>query len=313
MCALLKKIVFTGMTVLFSLTFFSCSSAQHMEKKDWCPTRCDLAGDEKKNTEDIYGKRDTSTDMSMTEKNFLLFPLRIAIVENNQDHFDELRSKIRTTIDILNSGFLDAKIHFDIEQIDFISSPLRIEDLSANHYETYNTFSQEHDRPKMMSLYIFDYDPELCSSDDNVVRCGRTGGFSYILSRRTNNIVLSKFDLEDQKIITHEFGHFFGLYHTFEEHQFGKDHFSADQCSLQGDRICDTPPDPGTLYEVYVNYSTCEMVNLKFDDQYDYKPLINNYMSYYKPCYLKEYSFTPQQIEVIRMAAESDIRIEFSR
>jgi len=28
----------------------------------------------------------------------------------------------------------------------------------------------------------------------------------------------------------------------------------------------------------------------------DYKPMINNYMGYYAPCYMKEYAFTAGQI-----------------
>jgi len=123
---------------------------------------------------------------------------------------------------------------------------------------------------------------------------------------------ITKTDVIDSPL-NHEFGHFFGLYHTFEENQFGKDDFSTENCASAGDGICDTPPDPGTLFEVYVNYSTCEMMGLYDEKGQEYKPLIDNYMSYYKPCYLREYSFSQQQLELMRAAALSNIRSNFIR
>ena len=41
-------------------------------------------------------------------------------------------------------------------------------------------------------------------------------------------------------VVTHEMGHYLGLYHTFEGGCTNND------CSLDGDRICDTPPDQST-------------------------------------------------------------------
>jgi len=111
--------------------------------------------------------------------------------------------------------------------------------------------------------------------------------------------------------MAHEMGHFWGLYHTFEEFQYGKDNFESGKCALTGDRVCDTPPDPGPLFEVYVNYNDCELKNLNHENGSEYKPLIQNYMSYYKPCYLKEYAFSPDQVEIINTAATLAIRSKF--
>ena len=163
----------------------------------------------------------------------------------------------------------------------------------------------------MITVYVLNHSQEFCTTVDNSISCSRTGGFSYILSRRANNIVVSQFDLSDQKIVAHEFGHFFGLFHTFEEHVFGKDNFVSTDCDKRGDRICDTPPDPGTAYEIYVNYSTCEMRGFTHENGNDYKPLLDNYMSYYKPCYLKKFSFTPGQLDVMKVAATQPFRKKF--
>jgi len=95
-----------------------------------------------------------------------------------------------------------------------------------------------------LSAFIFDYKNEFCKITSSSISCGRTGGFSYVLSNRKNNIVMSRFDLTDIKVFSHEMGHFMAIYHTFEEAQYGKDDFAKANCDLLGDRICDTPPDP---------------------------------------------------------------------
>jgi len=280
-----------------------------------CKSKSNIAGDERSNTEYLHRMIKQSRTRGLNEiakKPLIVFPLRIGFIQHSGDKGDTRQFAISKTIDILNEAFKPANIEFYTEQVDVIYSDLKIGDLSLGAYELYDQFSKENDVEDMITLYLFDYDGQLCKESGGGVSCGRTGGFSYILSNRTSNIVLSKFDLEDHKVVVHEFGHFFGLYHTFERDQFGKELISGTNCASAGDMICDTPSDPGPVYEVYVNYSKCEMVGYKdLDEKVNYKPLINNYMSYYKPCFMTAYTFTPQQIEVMRMAAESPLRVRF--
>jgi len=44
----------------------------------------------------------------------------------------------------------------------------------------------------------------------------------------------------DDAVLIHEMGHYFGLYHTFEGG------CKNDNCAVDGDRVCDTPPDKAT-------------------------------------------------------------------
>lgn len=288
--------------------------SQVLETKNWCLSQCDIAGDERENTELIYLRlKNDSIQQEMLKADLLKFPLRIAIIQQDTAIIELKEIEIRKSIDNLNKSFKGTGFLFYIERVDVIISGLKIEDLSENAYQTYNEFSDKYDLKDMISLYIFDQDEEFCQISETSISCGRTGGFSYILSNRTTNLVMSRFDITDQKTVTHEFGHFFGLYHTFEEDQYGKDNFNKEECQLLGDRICDTPPDPGTIFEIYVDYSNCELKILKNEEGFAYKPLIQNYMSYYKPCYLKEYSFTEDQIKVISNAGYSNLRVKFSR
>ncbi len=302
-------------TLLFIATFIFSYCKTTSQHSDWCQSKCNAAGDEKSNTELIKKIRE---NIDPNDENFgneiLTFPLRIGIVTDIIEPIYVDHNLIKTTVAILNEGFANTFIQFEVAKIDTIFSSLLITDLSKDGYLPYSQFSSDHDLPDMISLFLFDYDKNLCNQEGNTISCSRSGGFSFVLSRSTNNLVLSKFELGDHKVIVHEFGHFFGLYHTFEDYQFGKEKADGSNCDVAGDRLCDTPADPSNAYEVHVNYSLCEMIgNTDPETGFDYKPMINNYMGYYRPCYLKKYEFTPMQLAFIYTASRSEIRKKFAR
>jgi PKD repeat protein len=75
-------------------------------------------------------------------------------------------------------------------------------------------------------------------------------------------------------VLAHEMGHYFGLYHTFEGGCNNND------CLLDGDRICDTPPDQSTLWvpcNSVVNTCTTDAQSGFTSDQPD---MIKNFMDY---------------------------------
>ena len=310
----MKKLSKIRFLAILWMTSLNVLSAQVLETKNWCLSRCDIAGDERKNTELMHLRlrNDSIRNLTGTEK-ILRFPLRIGIIQTNTQILDIDETKVRNVIDQLNQSFFEAGIQFYLEKVVVIVSPLQLEDLSGDSYGVYNAFSELYDVEDMISLYVFKHGQEFCTVEGTSISCSRTGGFSYVLSERTNNIVISRFDLSDVKVVAHEFGHFFGLYHTFEVAQFGRDDFNAGHCSELGDRVCDTPPDPGDFFEIYVNYADCEMYGHRDGRGHEYKPLISNFMSYYKPCYMKRYDFTPGQISLLRVAGQAEIRKRFSR
>lgn len=83
---------------------------------------------------------------------------------------------------------------------------------------------------------------EICSSTS----CG-VAGYAYFPSAHGGNldgIVVEARWLGNtpggSSVLTHEVGHYLGLYHTFEGG------CQNDDCLLDGDRVCDTPPDQST-------------------------------------------------------------------
>lgn len=288
--------------------------AQNHEEKVWCRINCDPAI-HTENTKMIYDQvLNDSIIAELAGYDSISFPIRIVYVsQEDGTTTDETNEEIDLVISNLNYAFKNTRIWFYVDQIVQATSDLYLEDLSQNTFNIYDKFSYDNDLDSMITLYVMDHKHEFCRVTESSVSCSRTGGFSYVLSSRANNIVLSRFDLLNPKVVAHEFGHFFGLYHPFEENLFGKDSFKEGECHTKGDLICDTPPDPGSVFEIYVNYSTCEMQGYKDENDNEYNPLLDNYMSYYKPCYLKEYSFTPQQEMVLQLSSRLVVRKKLSR
>lgn len=87
-----------------------------------------------------------------------------------------------------------------------------------------------------------------------------------------------------QRTLTHETGHYLGLYHTFQ------DGCSTDQ-KLQGDHVDDTPPVAAASFGYNTTANTC---HTDVPDQLD---MIENYMDYSD----RKYLFTPAQVYRMRM------------
>ncbi len=105
---------------------------------------------------------------------------------------------------------------------------------------------------------------------------------------------------DNSKIHVHEVGHYLGLYHTFEGG------CGNNNCQIDGDRVCDTPPDNSTA-AVSCFQSTANTCDTDDDDlsaNNPFRPIANgglgdqddmiaNYMDYgYQVC---QFMFTPQQ------------------
>ncbi len=75
------------------------------------------------------------------------------------------------------------------------------------------------------------------------------------------------------RTLTHEVGHWVGLYHPFQDGCTGQ---TASNCSSAGDRVCDTPPVASANYG-----SVCDAtLNSCSGDNPDLPDMINNYMDY---------------------------------
>jgi gliding motility-associated-like protein len=125
---------------------------------------------------------------------------------------------------------------------------------------------------------------------------GDVAGYAYLPAAHgtdVDGIVLESgfFGTSDQNdvVLTHEMGHYLGLYHTFEGNCTNND------CTTDGDRVCDTPPDQtrvSTNCGLPVN--SCD-TDTKSGFSTDRNDLTDNFMDYGNLSCIK--SFTPGQAE----------------
>ena len=131
------------------------------------------------------------------------------------------------------------------------------------------------------------------------------GGYAYFPdeSRQSNRIFVAYQYPDDaqNKIIPHELGHYFGLFHTFQgngtrnEEVVSRDPEKAN-CDYSGDLICDTQADPyGKL--IIIGRLNCSYPYEFYDNNNEqYTPPVDNLMSYYRNC---GNLFTPGQYQLM--------------
>jgi hypothetical protein len=113
--------------------------------------------------------------------------------------------------------------------------------------------------------------------------------------------------LDNSKVHVHEAGHYLGLYHTFEGG------CGNNNCQIDGDRVCDTPPDNSTAAVSCFQFTanTCNTDDDDLSNNNPYRPIANgglgdqddmigNYMDYgYQIC---QYYFTQNQCDRMNAA-----------
>ena len=138
----------------------------------------------------------------------------------------------------------------------------------------------------------------------NAFNVNGLGGYAYFPAdsiQATRSFILNESDEVDlaNRLIPHEVGHNFGLFHTFGNSGSGTDELvtrgNGANCITAGDQLCDTPADPYGLQGANTTYiNGCQTYNGTATDAQGtpFSPSITNIMSYYFPC---THDFTPGQ------------------
>ncbi|MCB0762458.1 MAG: hypothetical protein KDC12_13110 [Flavobacteriales bacterium] len=190
---------------------------------------------------------------------------------------DQLNNALVT----LNDDFEPSGLQFTICKITYIPN------FQYNYFidvEHEDQMTVEYYEPNTINVYF-------CFS---VTRNGGiVCGYAYFPGGK-DFIVLQKGCItDDNHVWSHEMGHFFGLYHTFET-DLGVELVNGSNCETAGDIVCDTPADPDPDGNADQNMDCLYTGPTTQDSNGDwYIPPVNNIMSYYPDaCVCK---FTHQQ------------------
>lgn len=162
-----------------------------------------------------------------------------------------------------NNAFAPIGISFSLCEVDSI----------VDH--NFNIWDPQLDDPQAQVLY---YEEGLINIYLVEVITSGAAGYAYFPGG-ADMIVLVKSSADGS--ITHEMGHFFGLFHTFET-SLGAELANGSNCSTAGDLLCDTEADPDPSGQNVD--ATCNLTVFYRDTNGDpYDAPTDNIMSYY-PC-----------------------------
>ena len=192
--------------------------------------------------------------------------LTIHVVSDSLGNYNLSMATLQAAIQTLNSNFAPICLSFQICTID-----------SIKNYK-YDRYLKPIEEAELLALYYIPKTINIYFAATVEITPGNTvGGYAYFPGG-PDFIIISKGAAGSIKTISHEMGHFFGLYHTFET-SFGNELADGSNCSTSGDLICDTPADPG------LSNSPSPICNLSPGAQDPngqwYVPNIGNIMSYY--------------------------------
>jgi hypothetical protein len=184
-------------------------------------------------------------------------------------------SRIAKIMEDINRNFLESKIQFETVEIRFLDNSLW-----NRQFQKQDDFTEFRDLLRFENanalniFYFFSL-----SDDDEFGSISATALFPD----QGNNIKLSTsaFAPNNSTTVTHEIGHYLGLFHTdddFKDSQGRTELVDGSNCENTGDKICDTPASP-VLDDTLIG-TNCNYIGTLTDaNGTPYTPDILNYMT----------------------------------
>lgn len=161
------------------------------------------------------------------------FPLKVHIVRKSDGTGGMGLFSLKAAIANLNKFYVNANIRFVIlDEIHYIDED--------EHYDFDTEYEEDmcgkYDEQNVINIYFF-----------NSIRTGMYTlcGYAYFPEGH-DRVLMTNACAMNGSTLPHEFGHYFMLYHTHGKSNTGSTDELMDKtnCSVAGDKVCDTPADP---------------------------------------------------------------------
>ena len=194
-----------------------------------------------------------------------ILAVRVFIVSNSEGVNAINEEQVQAALQRLNNDFSPIRLGFEACAITYLRSD--------------QLYSYDIAEEALLSPYMHPNSINLFFVHDIVLNePGNACGYTYYPIHKKDFIVLKGECCINNSTMSHEMGHFFGLYHTHEK-GFGQELVDESNCFKAGDLLCDTPADPG-LHGVLID-ENCTWSGQFFDiHKQQFKPDLENYMSY---------------------------------
>lgn len=188
-------------------------------------------------------------------------------------------SRIRKVMKDINDNYKSAKVQFTTKNIQFIDNTQWNDAFVKQDDFTENKVLAPFEDEKALNLFYF----KTLLNRRNGQITGSLGA-TALFPNQGNNVKLSEssYTSTNTATATHEIGHYLGLYHTdddFRDSQGRIELVDGSNCTVAGDKICDTPASP-RLTDQNVSATTCEYIGSETDPMgVPYSPDTFNFMT----------------------------------
>ncbi len=250
----LSQITLTSL--LFILSFSPLFSQSTDFDHSTCATSADLATIERlsRHNNDIanFGMERSNTSVPVTA--------HLISQTNGLGALD--LSTLNEAIDLMNEHYIGSNIEF------FLCGVNNIADDDYYNFYAYqeNLLAATYNVPNTVNLYI----AGSVFSNSGSGLCG----YTHFPGQAGDQVIMAKGCMTNGSTLSHEFGHYLGLYHTHGKTNAGTTDESTQgtNCLFAGDDVCDTPADPN----IHGATTNCEYTG----DVPGYTPDAQNMMSY---------------------------------
>lgn len=195
-----------------------------------------------------------------------ILPINVIIFEDEEGNAAAVEDQIIHAVSQLTSAFAPINIQFEVCNTIYVKDKNLFNYKKADEDELLKYTKKGHINIFFVNKLTLDEPGSAC-------------GYTYFPLQQKDILVIRGGCCEvGYSSITHEMGHFFGLYHTHER-VFGVELANGENCHKAGDLICDTPADPGLtamMLDDDCNYTG----TTKDKNKNSYRPDETNFMSY---------------------------------